>query len=213
MREVPCVEPQVAQVINGPAPSSRRGSCPAVASKVVGKPRRSACRGLYRPNIPGLRSGAHCCTNKGTGVRVQTSAAAFGAHAGLGRRQVGVGADEQYCAQRHRHGGQRAAANTAIVPPALSPASVGLGRTGPSSSGAAAAQRATLKRSSTAAGAGSSGARRKSTERTGGRAAVRGPAPRWKAAACGAWSATPAGPGLPGLRSRGHCLRCSPPHR
>src|SRR5665647_2118297 len=55
---------------------------------------------------------------------------------------------------------KRAAASTAIAPPALSPASAGFGMTGPTWSGSLADQRATLNRSSTAAGAGCSGASR-----------------------------------------------------
>jgi hypothetical protein len=55
---------------------------------------------------------------------------------------------------------KRAAANTATVPPALSPASVGVGRTGPSFVGRRACPASHIEEIVDGSGAGSSGARR-----------------------------------------------------
>lgn len=93
-------------------------------------------------------------------LRLQTPAAGFGAPAGLGQGEVGVGQMSSTALDDIDALAKRAAASTAIAPPALSPASAGFGMTGPTWSGSLADQRATLNRSSTAAGAGCSGASR-----------------------------------------------------
>src|ERR1035437_209800 len=117
-------------------------------------------RGLCRGNVSGLRSGAHCCTNQPNACASRPQPLALELTLGWDKVRSVLGQMSSTALDDIDALAKRAAASTAIAPPALSPASAGFGMTGPTWSGSLADQRATLNRSSTAAGAGCSGASR-----------------------------------------------------
>ena len=151
------------------APSSRSGSCSAVAITAGGRPFSRACTGLSSRSARRCGSGTHCSTNhrrsSASSPQPWPSASTLGPDSVMSAfGQASSSADGSASPPRSR---SRTAARTARAPPEESPASaIPASGSPPSSRTRGCAQVKALTVSSTAAGPGCSGGRRKPTAST-----------------------------------------------